>query len=104
MTSEKIRVCCASPSTACRESRLTGVRLTAPLPVRLKVDLNEFDYGFQYERIRTDTSDKDRLWTAGRVCLWPNGLVTRNDVEFRAKRVGSPEELGCGGFAIVAPN
>jgi len=85
-----------SPSTACGEGRGEGLRLTAALPVRLKVDLNEFDYGFQYKRIRTDTSDKDRLWTVGRVCLWPNGLFTGNHVEFRAKRVGSPEELGCG--------
>ena len=65
-------------------------------PQHVKVDFNEFEYGFQYKRIRTDTSDKDRLWTVGRVCLWPNGLFTGNHVEFRAKRVGSPEELGCG--------
>src|SRR5207237_1126347 len=44
---------------------------------------SEFEYGFQYKRIRTDTSDKDRLWTVGRVCLWPNGLFTGNHVEFR---------------------
>jgi 5,5'-dehydrodivanillate O-demethylase len=49
----------------------------------LKVDFSEFDYGFQYKRIRTDTSEHDRLWTVGRVCLWPNGLFTGNHVEFR---------------------
>ena len=52
-------------------------------PQHVKVDFSEFDYGFQYKRIRTDTSDKDRLWTVGRVCLWPNGLFTGNHVEFR---------------------
>jgi 5,5'-dehydrodivanillate O-demethylase len=52
-------------------------------PQHVKVDFNEFDYGFQYKRIRTDTTDKDRLWTIGRVCLWPNGLFTGNHVEFR---------------------
>jgi 5,5'-dehydrodivanillate O-demethylase len=52
-------------------------------PQHVKVDFNEFDYGFQYKRIRTDTTDKDRLWTVGRVCLWPNGLFTGNHVEFR---------------------
>ncbi len=49
----------------------------------LKVDFNEFDYGFQYKRIRTDTSEHDRLWTVGRVCLWPNALFTGNHIEFR---------------------
>ncbi len=49
----------------------------------VKVDFSEFDYGFQYKRIRTDTSEHDRLWTVGRVCLWPNGLFTGNHVEFR---------------------
>jgi 5,5'-dehydrodivanillate O-demethylase oxygenase subunit len=47
-------------------------------PQHVKVDFSEFEYGFQYKRIRTDTSDKDRLWTVGRVCLWPNGLFTGN--------------------------
>src|SRR5437773_9656378 len=39
-------------------------------PRHVKIDFSEFEYGFQYKRIRTDTSDKDRLWTVGRVCLW----------------------------------
>jgi 5,5'-dehydrodivanillate O-demethylase len=49
----------------------------------VKVDFSEFDWGFQYKRIRTDTDELDRLWTVGRVCLWPNGLFTGNHVEFR---------------------
>ncbi len=52
-------------------------------PKHVKVDFSEFDYGYQYKRIRTDTSEEDRLWTVGRVCLWPNGLFTGNHVEFR---------------------
>ncbi len=64
-----------------------GVRLkgkTGPYsPKHLKIDFTEFDYGFQYKRIRTDTDDKDRLWTVGRVCLWPNALFTGNHIEFR---------------------
>ncbi len=52
-------------------------------PQHVKVDFSEFQYGFQYKRIRTDTSEHDRLWTVGRVCLWPNGLFTGNHVEFR---------------------
>jgi 5,5'-dehydrodivanillate O-demethylase oxygenase subunit len=52
-------------------------------PQHVKVDFNEFDWGFQYKRIRTDTSAEDRLWTIGRVCLWPNALFTGNHIEFR---------------------
>jgi 5,5'-dehydrodivanillate O-demethylase len=52
-------------------------------PQHVKVDFAEFEYGFQYKRIRTDTDANDRLWKIGRVCLWPNGLFTGNHVEFR---------------------
>jgi 5,5'-dehydrodivanillate O-demethylase oxygenase subunit len=52
-------------------------------PKHVKVDFSEFDYGFQYKRIRQDTTAEDRLWTVGRVCLWPNGLFTGNHCEFR---------------------
>ena len=62
--------------------RLKGA--TGPYsPQHVKVDFNEFDWGFQYKRIRTDTSAEDRLWTIGRVCLWPNALFTGNHCEFR---------------------
>ena len=62
--------------------RLAGA--TGPYtPQHVKVDFSEFEYGFQYKRIRTDTSERDRLWTVGRVCLWPNALFTGNHVEFR---------------------
>ena len=62
--------------------RLDGA--TGPYtPQHVKVDFSEFEHGFQYKRIRTDTSEHDRLWTVGRVCLWPNGLFTGNHVEFR---------------------
>jgi 5,5'-dehydrodivanillate O-demethylase len=49
----------------------------------VKVDFSEFEYGFQYKRIRTDTDETDRLWQIGRVCLWPNALFTGNHIEFR---------------------
>jgi 5,5'-dehydrodivanillate O-demethylase len=52
-------------------------------PQHVKLDFAEFEYGFQYKRIRTDTDENDRLWKIGRVCLWPNGLFTGNHVEFR---------------------
>jgi 5,5'-dehydrodivanillate O-demethylase oxygenase subunit len=52
-------------------------------PPHLKVDFEEFEYGFQYKRIRADTSERDDLWTIGRVCLWPNALFTGNHIEWR---------------------
>ena len=52
-------------------------------PHHVKVDFSEFEYGFQYKRIRTDTSEQDELWTVGRVCLWPNALFTGNHIEYR---------------------
>jgi 5,5'-dehydrodivanillate O-demethylase len=52
-------------------------------PRHVKVDFSEFEYGFQYKRIRTDTDEADRLWTVGRVCLWPNALFVGGHVEFR---------------------
>ena len=53
------------------------------IPTHLRIDFEEFPYGFQYKRIRADTDQTDRLWRIGRVCLWPNGLFTGNHVEFR---------------------
>jgi len=52
-------------------------------PTHVRVDFTEFEYGFQYKRIRTDTDETDRLWQIGRVCLWPNALFTGNHIEFR---------------------
>jgi len=52
-------------------------------PTHTKLAFSEFEYGFQYKRIRSDTDENDRFWTTGRVCLWPNGLFTGGHVEFR---------------------
>jgi 5,5'-dehydrodivanillate O-demethylase oxygenase subunit len=52
-------------------------------PRHVKVDFEEFDYGFTYKRIKEDTNEKDPLWTVGRVCLWPNCLYTGEHFEWR---------------------
>jgi 5,5'-dehydrodivanillate O-demethylase len=52
-------------------------------PRHLRVDFAEFEYGFQYKRIRTDTDEDDRLWTIGRVCLWPAALFVGGHIEYR---------------------
>jgi len=52
-------------------------------PKHLKVDFEEFDYGFVYRRIREGMKESDPLWTIGRVCLWPNALFTGSHFEWR---------------------
>src|SRR5262245_48903488 len=52
-------------------------------PRHLKVDFEEFDYGFVYRRIREGMTESDPLWTIGRVCLWPNALFTGTHFEWR---------------------
>jgi 5,5'-dehydrodivanillate O-demethylase len=52
-------------------------------PKHIKVDFDEFDYGFVYRRIREDTNEENELWTVGRVCLWPNALFTSQHFEWR---------------------
>jgi len=49
----------------------------------LKVDFDEFEYGFVYRRMREGMKDSDPLWTIGRVCLWPNALFTGSHFEWR---------------------
>jgi 5,5'-dehydrodivanillate O-demethylase len=52
-------------------------------PKHLKLDFEEFEYGFVYKRIREGMKDSDPLWTIGRVCLWPNALFTGSHFEWR---------------------
>jgi 5,5'-dehydrodivanillate O-demethylase oxygenase subunit len=52
-------------------------------PKHLKIDFEEFEYGFVYRRIREGMKETDPLWTIGRVCLWPNALFTGSHFEWR---------------------
>lgn len=52
-------------------------------PAHVKLGFEEFDYGFLYKRIRSDTDESDPLWTVGRVLLWPNGFFLGNHFEWR---------------------
>ena len=62
--------------------RLSGER--GPYaPRHLKLGFDEFEHGFVYRRITEDTDEYDRLWTVGRVCLWPNALFTGDHFEWR---------------------
>ncbi|HLI82542.1 MAG TPA: aromatic ring-hydroxylating dioxygenase subunit alpha [Bryobacteraceae bacterium] len=52
-------------------------------PAHLKLEFDEFEYGFQYRRIREGMTESDSMWTIGRVCLWPNCLFTGDHFEWR---------------------
>ena len=62
--------------------RLNG-KLGPYSPKHLKIDFQEFEYGFVYRRIREGMNESDPLWTIGRVCLWPNALFTGTHFEWR---------------------
>ncbi|WP_322012406.1 aromatic ring-hydroxylating dioxygenase subunit alpha [Paraburkholderia sp. J12] len=52
-------------------------------PTHLKLEFDEFDYGFVYKRIKENTTETDPMWTVGRVCLWPNGFYLGEHFEWR---------------------
>jgi 5,5'-dehydrodivanillate O-demethylase len=52
-------------------------------PRHLRIEFEEFDYGFVYRRLREGMSESDPMWTTGRVCLWPNSLFTGDHFEWR---------------------
>jgi 5,5'-dehydrodivanillate O-demethylase oxygenase subunit len=54
-----------------------------PPPTHLRLNFVEFEYGFQYQRIRQGQTEQDDLWTIGRVCLWPNGFWLGEHFEWR---------------------
>jgi 5,5'-dehydrodivanillate O-demethylase len=52
-------------------------------PKHLRLDFEEFEYGFTYKRIKEDTNEHHPLWTVGRVCLWPNCFFLGDHFEWR---------------------
>lgn len=63
-------------------TRLSG-RTGPYAPAHLKLDFEEFEYGFAYKRVREDTDENHPLWTTGRVCLWPQALFLGDHFEWR---------------------
>ncbi len=63
-------------------SRMEGdTSVTAPKHLKLAFD--EFEFGFQYKRIREGMNEKDPMWTTGRVALWPNAFYLGGHFEWR---------------------
>ncbi len=71
-------------------------------PKHVKVDFDEFEWGFVYKRILENTDDKNPLWTVGRTCLWPNALFTGNHFEWRVP-VDDENTLSVGWFFNRVP-
>jgi 5,5'-dehydrodivanillate O-demethylase len=60
-----------------------GEKLGPYSPRHLKLEFEEFDYGFVYRRLREGMTERDSMWTTGRVCLWPNALFPGDHFEWR---------------------
>ncbi len=71
-------------------------------PKHVKVDFDEFEWGFVYKRILENTDDTSPLWTVGRTCLWPNALFTGNHFEWRVP-VDDENTLSVGWFFNHVP-
>lgn len=52
-------------------------------PKHLKLAFDEFEFGFQYKRIREGMTESDPMWTVGRVALWPNAFYLGGHFEWR---------------------
>ncbi len=63
-------------------SRIKGDR-SVTAPKHLKLAFDEFEFGFQYKRIREGMNETDPMWTTGRVALWPNGFYLGGHFEWR---------------------
>ena len=58
-------------------------RLGPYSPPHLKLEFEEFEYGFTYKRLREGMDESDPMWTVGRACLWPNMLFPGDHFEWR---------------------
>ena len=70
-------------------------------PTHTRLGFDEFEFGYRYLRVRSDTDEKNELWTVGRVCLWPNALYTGH-FEWRAP-VDDENTLSVGWFIDPIP-
>lgn len=52
-------------------------------PTHLRIAVDEFEFGLNYRRLRTDTDERHPLWSVGRVALHPNCLFTGDHFEWR---------------------
>lgn len=65
------------------DKRLREGEEATPGPKHVKLDFEEFEYGFVYKRVRENSDEDHPFWTIGRVALWPNGFFLGDHFEFR---------------------
>ncbi|MDB5571828.1 MAG: phthalate 4,5-dioxygenase [Hyphomicrobiales bacterium] len=68
----------------------------------LKVAFDEFDKGFTYRRVRSDSDESSAMWTVGRVFLWPLGFYLGEHFEWRVP-VDDENTLSIGWFYARVP-
>jgi 5,5'-dehydrodivanillate O-demethylase len=49
----------------------------------VRIDFDEFDYGFVYKRLVEGMPETHARWNIGRICLWPNALGPLRHCEWR---------------------
>ena len=56
----------------------------APAPKHLRIEVDEYEYGFGYKRILENTTENDTIWTHPRLALMPNIFMPAgNHFEYR---------------------
>lgn len=69
----------------------------------LKVAFDEFEHGFKYRRVRSDSDETSEMWTVGRVFLWPLGFYLGEHFEWRVP-VDDENTLSIGWFFARVPS
>lgn len=72
-------------------------------PTHLKVAFDEFEHGFTYRRVRSDSDETSAMWTVGRVFLWPLGFYLGEHFEWRVP-VDDENTLSIGWFYARVPS
>jgi 5,5'-dehydrodivanillate O-demethylase len=71
-------------------------------PTHLKVAFDEFEHGFKYRRVRSNSDETSAMWTVGRVFLWPLGFYLGEHFEWRVP-VDDENTLSIGWFYARVP-
>jgi 5,5'-dehydrodivanillate O-demethylase oxygenase subunit len=69
----------------------------------LKVAFDEFEHGFTYRRVRSDSDETSEMWTVGRVFLWPMGFYLGEHFEWRVP-IDDENTLSIGWFYARTPS
>src|SRR5262249_54705211 len=82
-------------------SRMKGQR-DHSAPKHLKLAFDEFEFGFQYRRIREGMTEDGPMWTTGGVALWTNAFCLRGHFDWRVPVDNENPLCMCWFFSRVA--